>query len=135
MHQVGHLVGPLRVDVVMAGEPARSRGGNRAKRFLDLGALSVGVVSIGVEDRHEKDRHRETGVDLRGVVVPEATQHGDVPVEREPRRDRAVWTDLEIGERAADPGLGPVLVRRPDVSLDLVQRATCQPRRREDLTA
>ena len=41
----------------------------------------------------------------------------------------------KLASAPADPGLGPVLVRRPDVGLDLGQRATGQPRRREDLTA
>ena len=39
--------------------------------------------------------------------------------------------DLEVGERAADAGLGPVRVRRADVALDLVEPAPGEPRRRE----
>ena len=33
-------------------------------------------------------------------MLPQPAQHGDVAVERQPRRDRAVGADLEVGERA-----------------------------------
>ena len=42
------------------------------------------------------------------MVLPQAPQHEEVAIEREPWRNRPVVAHLEAGERALDAGLGPV---------------------------
>ena len=132
MHHAREFVRVLGVDVVVAGEPADARRpGSRPRAASIDAALPLGPGRVAAVGRHEQDRDRDIRVALGRVVLPEPAQDRDVALVGQPRGDRAVGSDLEVREGAADAALGPVGVGRPDVALDLLEPAAGQPRRGE----
>src|SRR3954470_21701966 len=102
----------LRVDVVVAMEPPNLRARNGSRSGRDGGALLRRPIGFRIAGFgwHEQDGNAYRGVTLRRSMLPEAAQHDEMALEGQPRRDRAVGPDLEVGERSADAGLRPVWV-------------------------
>ena len=132
---------PVRRD---AGHGCRGRPTNQRSRTRGRLAIASATPSrlslragqlAGVRG-DEQDRHRDAGVDLGRAVVPQALQHRDVAVEREPRRDRAV----RRGPRSsrARPGSRSRASPRARSGCSPRSPSRCepgQPRRRERLAA
>jgi hypothetical protein len=122
VQQVGHLRGVLGVDVVVGLEPDGPAAGEQRERVVDrlvLRAAPGDVAGVGAD---QQCRDPDLRVARRGLVLPQAPQHGQVAVEREPRGDRAVVAHLEVGEGALTAGFGPVGRRRLDPSGDVGDR-------------